>query len=343
MKKLSLLVIILLILTFYVYADNQLSVRFHSFGKNATINLKEFIGESEQYIASKSNNIRIIIDQEKGIAKLYARPGWVGSETVVFTSIEKASNITNQTLLDMLKTAEEFKYVITTKEINEIIKDNLDKKLKNRIKEIHKEEIKKIYSKIENKELLLSLNDEVNFKINLAEKEPIMDIEFITSKETTKTIVIPDIKEKFDISWVLIPSIVILSLIAIAIIISKREDITKKFRKIELKRNTIKKLRKIKKYDRKASREFLITINNFFADFFDLRYDFEFEELKKNIKKSDLKIIKKIKLIYFINELSNIIFYSNTEKWAKVYGKGTIPPEKLEKLIKRSIRLIKNL
>jgi len=326
-----------------VYAANELSVRFHSFGKNTTINLKEFLGESEKYIASKSSNIRIIIDQEKGIARLNARPGWVGSEVIVFTSVEKASNITNQTLLDMLKTAEEFQYIITSKDVNDIIKDNLDEKLKNRIEAIQQEEIKNMYSKIENKEFLLNLNNEVKFNINLAEEKPIINIDFTTSKEAPKTIVLPEIKEKFDISWVLIPVVVILSLITIAFIISKREEIKKSLGKIELKRIAINKLKNIKKYDRKDSTEFLRIINNFFSDYFDIRYGFEFKELKNVAKKSNLGITKKIKLIYFINGLSEIIFYSNTEKWANVYGKGTIPPDKLKKLVKKSINLIKSL
>ena len=343
MKKLLFLMIIIIILISGVFAENQLSVRFHSFGKNTTINLEEFLGESEQYIASKSSNIRVIIDQEAGIAKLYARPGWVGSETIVFTSIEKASNITNQTLLDMLKTAEEFKYIITDKELDELTEDNVDKEMKWWVREIEQEEIKNIYSKIENKELLLNLNDEINFNINLNKEKPEINMEFKSAKDGSKTIVIPDIKGKFDISWVLIPTVIILSLISIAFIISKREHIKESFGKIDQKRKTVRRLKNIKKYDKESSKEFLKIINNFFSNFFDLRYNFEFDELKGKVKKSSLSVSKKIRIITFINKLSEIMFYSNTEKWAKVYGKGTIPPDKLKKLIKKAIGIIKNI
>jgi len=343
MKKLCALIIFLIILTIFVSADDQFSVRFHSFGENTTINLKEFLGESKQYIVSKTTNVRVIINHENGTAFLSTKGEWEGSETIVFTSIEKSTNLTNQTLIDMLKTAEEFKYEITSNEINEIISENLDKKIKDRLTSIKPEELENLYSRIENKKLFLDLNNEVNLTINFQEEKPSMKMEFLTPREPSLRIAIPKIQKGFDRRWIIIPSTILLAIIAIIIVISKKEKIIQNIKNVEAKRKTIKELKKIKKYDKENSKLFLAIIKHFFSDFFNLKSSFVFSDLRNAIKSSNLRIMKKIKLVGFVNELSDTLNYSNTEKWAEVYGKGTIPPDRLKKLIKKAISAIKNL
>src|SRR3989344_3982065 len=98
MKKKSFIILIIVSLMFFSYivlaqeesqeivSGNELLVRFHSFGKQASIDLKKYLGESKEYYYSTSKNVTVTIDQENGIATLIAKPGWEGIETIRFTT-----------------------------------------------------------------------------------------------------------------------------------------------------------------------------------------------------------------------------------------------------------------
>lgn len=347
--------LLFIILITSAIAQDEFSVRFHSFGKNATIDLKQYLGESEYYLASQTLNVIINIDQEKGRAYLEARPGWEGSEVIFFRKNESFKKIQDtEEIAKFLPAVPEILALrrIRDEELAKLFEGTIDPSILDLIKEIKKEEIRKMYSEIEKNLIKINVNDEVDLKLELG-YAPTVSIDFSLRKEIEG---VEEIEPEKEVGFELNRNIII-ALLAIIFIISiysyikysKRKKERKKEEELEhviskdVKLLSIYKLRKLQKEIGKAkSSEFINIMREFFSRYFGIEYNFEFNHLIRRVKDSDISGHMKHEIIDFLDIISKIVYHP-TEKWTEIYGEGQIPKKELKKLITKMKRIIRNL
>lgn len=342
---------------FFVFAQqDEFSVRFHSFGKNATIDLKQYLGESNYYLVSSTQNIIVHIDQEKGIAELIARPGWEGSEVVNFRTNESLKKINDtEEIAKFLPAAPEILYLkrVKDEELTMLFEGTIDPSILDLVKEIKREEIKKLSKEIREKTVVINVNDEVDLKLEQGYVPAIsMDFSLGEKNETTEEPKPEETGLKLKISNTTLAIIISLIVIISAFFYRKyslKREAKEKEQGIDyaiskdIKQLSLSKLRRIQmELDKKESTEdFISVIREFFSNYFGIGYDFEFEHLVRRVKDSDLSWRKKNEINRFLDDVYKIIYYP-TEKWTQVYDGVRIPKNDLKKLITRMKRIIQS-
>ena len=342
--------LLVIILIPYVFAEqDEFSVRFHSFGKNATIDLKPHLGESEKYLVSQTMDVIVNIDQKKGIATLKARPNWEGSEVIFFRTNESIQKINDtDKIARFLPSVPEIFALrkIRDDELGRLFEGTIDPNLLDMVKTIKKAEIKKISSEIESNILKIKINDETELKMELG-YIPAISMDFSLSQEK-------EVEEIVYEEGFKIPQSIIIAFFAILIIVffyfyakhSKKKKKRKKEYELEkvidqdIKQLTLQKLKKLQKGEGNTDK-FITIVREFFSRYFGIEYNFEFKYLITTVKKSDLSRRTKSKIIDFLEDLSRIVYY-NTEEWSQIYGTGKIS-KKDQKLITRMKKIVNSL
>lgn len=193
--KRGILLILLASIAFAAMASAQqdeLTVRFRSVGQNATIDLRLYLGESTYYIVSKTTNVKVTIDQKKGLAYIEAAKGWEGTESIYFTTIEAQARQPNISESKpptppppLVPEERPEEVVIQYEEPLQILREMLDISLIDLVKDIRKEEIRTISKKASKDEVNININDEVNINIQKGYKPEItMDFSLVTGQGT---------------------------------------------------------------------------------------------------------------------------------------------------------------
>lgn len=357
MKRGAFILLFLIILT-AVAAQDEFSVRFHSFGKNATINLKDYLGESKYYVASQTLNVIVNIDQETGIATLTARPSWEGSEVVFFRTNESLKKIEGtEEVAKFLPAVPEILYMrrIREEELARLFEGTIDPSILDLIKEIRKEEIEKLTKEIRERTIRISVNDEVDLKMELG-YVPMFSMDFsLGEKREAEEEIIPPKEEGIKLE---INSTAIIIILAIALIIciffykkyAKKLEVKREEKELEyviskdIKHLSLNKLLKLQKELEKerSSERFVRIVREFFSKYFGIGYDFEFDQLIRRVKDSDIKRGMKNEIKDFLNDMAKIV-YTPSEKWTEVYGEQRIPKKELKKFISRFKRIVRKL
>lgn len=357
-RGVAFLLIIFLVLMGYVIAQqDEFSVRFHSFGKNATIDLKQYLGESELYLASQPTNVIIEIDQEKGIATLTARPGWKGSEVIYFRTNESLIKVNDtEEIAKFLPVAPEILYLrrVRDEELARLFEGTIDPSVLDLIKEIKREEIKKVSKEIRQKTMIVRINDEVDLKMELGYVPTFsMDFSLGEKKEGEEAVKTKETGLNLKISnTILVIAASVLCLAGLyfyrkysVIKIEQRKEweLDTAINK-DIKRLNLNKLMRLQKDlgKRESSDEFIRIVRDFFSNYFGIEHDFEFKHLTRRVKDSDLSWFMKNRIISFLNDLSKTVYYPS-EKWAGVYGQGQIPKQELKKLITKLRKIIRSI
>jgi len=183
-KEFFIVVFIFITLIIPTIAEKEeFSIRFHSFGKNATIDLRTYLGESVHYIVSETENVIVTIDQSVGTAYLEAKPGWNGTETVFFRRIESKAEVVeskpepNQTQIEPIVLDDIKEKPITYKEPPKFLENIIDESLADMLDDIKKEEIKKLTKVVEGDSLKLNVNDEIEFNLEVG-SNPTVTMDF---------------------------------------------------------------------------------------------------------------------------------------------------------------------
>jgi hypothetical protein len=114
-------------------------------------------------------NVIVDIDQEKGIARLRARPGWEGSEVIVFRKNESLSELNETEIANFLESVPEIFFMkkIRDDELVRLFEVTIDPTMLEIIKRVKREEIRELSSEIEGRELMIRINNEVDLKIDM--------------------------------------------------------------------------------------------------------------------------------------------------------------------------------
>lgn len=165
---LSLLFFIILV-AFVAAQQDTFNIRFHSFGRFATVDLKKYLGESKLYLVSQTKNVIVDIDQERGIATLKARPGWEGSEVIVFRKNESLSELNETEVARFLEEVPETFFLkrIRDEELVRLFEVTIDPSILEIIKLVKREEIRELSTDVEERELKMRINNEVDLKIEM--------------------------------------------------------------------------------------------------------------------------------------------------------------------------------
>lgn len=357
MKRGSLrLLFIFLIFAAFAYAQqDEFSVRFHSFGKNATIDLKNYLGESELYLASQTLNVIVEIDQETGIATLTARQGWEGSETIHFRTNESFKKLKDtEEIAKFLPEVPKILYLrkIRDEELARLFEGTIDPSVLDLVKEIKREEIKKISKDLKERTMKIRINDEVDLKMELG-YVPTVSMDFSLGPQREPEEIQPEegLRLKISNTW----AVIILAIIAILglylyrkyAMISVQEKEEKELEDVivkDIKQISLHKLLRLQKeLDKKDSSErFTRILRMFFSRYFGIEYDFELSHLIRRVKDSDISRHMKNEVTDFLEDVSKVI-YSPTEKWTKVYGEGQPSKNELKKFIVRLKRIIRSI
>ncbi len=363
-----LLFIFLVLINYALAQQGEFSVRFHSFGKNATIDLKQYLGESELYLASQPLNVIVEIDQEKGIATITAKPGWEGSEMIRFRTIESLTKVNDteeieslikvndtEEIAKFLPVAPEILYLrkVRDEELARLFEGTIDPGVLDLVKEIKREEITKLSKEIRERTINVRVNDEVDLKFELG-YAPTFAMDFSLGEKKTEEEAKPKEKGlKLKISNTIILIIASVSVIIILYFyrkysMSKREE--KKEWELDyaiskdIKRLSLNKLIRLQKDlgRKESSDEFIKIVKDFFSSYFGIEHDFEIKHLARRVKDSDVDWRMKGKMIDFLDDLSKVFYYP-TEKWVEVYGEGQIPEQELKKLVNSFKKIIRSL
>lgn len=357
MKRGVFILLFLIILT-AVAAQDEFSVRFHSFGKNATINLKDYLGESKYYVASQTLNVIVNIDQETGIATLTARQGWEGSEIVFFRTNESLKKIEGtEEVAKFLPAVPEILYLrrIREAELVRLFEGTIDPSILDLVKEIEREEIDKLTKEIRERTILISVNDEVDLKMELG-YVPMFSMDFsLGEKREVEEEIIPSKKEGIKLEINNTAIIIILAIILIICLFfykkyAKKLEVKKEEKELayviskDIKHLSLNKLLKLQKELEKerSSERFVRIVREFFSKYFGIGYDFEFNQLIRRVKDSDIKRGMKNEIKDFLNDMAKIV-YTPSEKWTEVYGEQRIPKKELKKFISRFKRIVRKL
>lgn len=353
MKRGILLFLIFLTLIELVLAQqNELSVTFYSFGKNATINLNDYFGEGHSYFVSQTKNVIVRIDQEKGIATLTAKPGWKGSEIIRFFSnesvkVEETEEITKPSTLETFYPPEikdvNLNYT-EDEQLTSLLKTTIDPSILDFVKGIKREQIRNISKMVKEKTVMIIINDEVNLNLEQGYAPTVsMNFSFDMNKDTEES----NPQETVPKSGINNTTIII-TLLTITIIgvyfYSKKHALRKRVKRKkpntgeDIKRMSLNKLREIqnKPYQKESAQDFINVIREFFSKYFETEYDFEFKQLIDRVEDSDLSGDKKDEIKSFLDDVSNVVHYS-TEKWNQA------PTKDLKDLIIGMKRIIHGL
>lgn len=354
-----LLITFLVLISYVIAQQDEFSVMFHSFGKNATIDLKQYLGESELYLASQTTNVIVEIDQQTGVAVLTARPGWEGSEVIYFRTNESLIKVNNtEEVAKFLPVTPEILYLrrIRDEELARLFEGTIDPSVIDLIKEIKKEEIRNISKEIRERTVKVSVNDEVDLNLELG-YAPTFSMDFsLGEKQAGGEEVVKQPEStgfKLKVSNTLI--IIIAAALAIIVIYFYRKHAKLKVeerKELELdyaidkdvKQINLNKLLRLQKNlgSKESSDEFIRVVRNFFSSYFGIGHDFEVKYLIRRVRDSDLGWRMKGRIIDFLEDLSKIV-YSPTEKWTEVYGGGQIPKQELKKLVTKLKKIIRSI
>lgn len=349
MKKVVIL-FLLFLLCFSVSAfENELVVRFYSYGKTATIDLVKYLGRSENYYFTPTPNVSIAI--KDGTAFLAARPGWEGVETIIFTTKEHLYETKNLTFLRMFPVPPEIiekypiletppekgKYrIVTDEELLESFSDTVTPSI---WKKLPKGEIETINTEIKENEIIVDVND-ANLKIDLEGNVPKVNINLNLKEKEKRSVKIIKKFNYLNLIWIPV------GLIAIYLIflLVKHVALQGEYKpKKESKKMAIKGLKVLKNnIDENTTKEFLRILKAFFSEYFNIE-DFTFVQLKNKIKGEPIEPRTKIELLNIINKIIIMAFCAHTEKWANIYDMCKIPKTEVKQLISKTISAIKKL
>lgn len=354
MRKGSLLCLLffIILISFVTAQQDEFSVRFHSFGKNVTIDLKQYLGESEHYLASQTSDVIVKINQEKGLATLIARPGWEGSEVIFFRTNESIQKINNtEKTAKFLTAVPELLHLraIRDEELARLFEATIDPTILDLIKEIKKEEIKNLSSEIDQKLIKIRINNEVDLNLELG-YIPSLSMDFSLMEQDEVEEIQPKTEEvKLDIN-----NNIILAIFSIAAVVGiyfyskhrQKTIVQRKDAKLDfiinkdLKQLSLYKLRKLQANPN--TEKFIDISRDFFSRYFGIEYNLDFKHIIKRVQESNINRNMKKEIKEFLNDLSQIV-YSPTKKWADIYGPEKIQNKELKKLIKKLKRIIRNL
>lgn len=352
------IVLFIILVTFVAAQQGEFSVRFHSFGKNATIDLKKYLGESELYLVSRTENVIVDIDQEKGIATLRARPRWEGSEVIHFRTNESLS-LVNETeeVAKFLEAVPEILFLrrIRDEELVKLFEGTIDPSILDVVKQIKREEIRKLSSEIEEHTIKIRINDEVDLKLEMGYIPAVsMDFSLGPEQEVEEEEGAEEEEEGLKVELSREAIIIILSAIGIVcfyfyIKYSKKRGEEREELVIErtisrdIKQLSLHKLRTLQRnLGKESSGEFINLFREFFSRYFGIGYDFEFKQLVRRVNDSDLSRHIKSEIKNFLSELEKRVYYPS-EEWTEVYGKGQLSDKDLKKLIRQLKKIIRHL
>lgn len=349
------IVFFIILVTFVAAQQGEFSVRFHSFGKNATIDLKNYLEESERYLVSRTTNVIVDIDQENGIATLRARSGWEGSEVIFFRTNESLAMI-NETaeVSQFLEAVPEILFLrrVKDEELIKLFEGTIDPSILDVVKKIKKEEIRKLSSELDENRLRIRVNEEVDLKLEMG-YIPSVAMDFSLGEELE---IEEKIKPKEELKLKINREIVIAILAVIGIVctyfymkhshkkaIERKEFVLESTISQDIKHLSLHKLRRLQQsLDRGSSEEFMNIFREFFSRYFGIGYDFEFKQLARRVKDSDVSRHTKSEIKSFLGDISKLVYYPS-EKYTEIYGECQISKKDLKKLIRKLKRVIRHL
>ncbi len=354
MKRGILLFLIFLTLIGLVLAQqNELSVTFYSFGKNATINLNKYFGEGHSYFVSQTQNVIVHVDQEKGIATITAKPGWEGSEIIRFLTNESSKTVEETNETTKPSTPETFYppevkggdfNKIEDEQLTSLLKVIIDPGILDFVKGIKREQIRNISKMVKEKTVMININDEVNLNLEQGYAPTVsMNFSFDMNKDTEDANSQETVSKSGISSTTVIIALLVITVIGVYFY-SKKHALRKKVKRKkpntgeDIKRMSLNKLREIqnKPPQKESTQDFINVIREFFSKYFETEYDFEFKPLINRIEDSNLSGDKKDEIKSFLDDVSNVVHYS-TEKWNQAQTKD------LKGLIIRMKRIIQGL
>ncbi len=368
-KAITIAILFILSILFIVIAieaqeyPTEFSVRFHSKGKNTTINLKEILGPSEEYFSSETKNIIVKIDQKRGLAYIEAKPNWEGTETIFFSRLAKEEDIPD-IKLNEIKEKKEPQPFVSKEQKTKIVEYKkssgyslpsnffndgvINKEFSQILKNIEKEPIIDVKKVTGTGSLELTLNDEVNILIKKGQKTQIkMDFSLNPKKQDNlkEESEIPSDLKKNPIDKIILGIIIIITLSLIGWDfyineikkenhnneIEESEDITELEPLIDenLKKQTYKKLSDLQKLVFKERKEaFFDIIKEFFSIALNIEYTYSIALLLRKVKRLDIDERSKTEIINFLEDISNESYFTN---------------KRLNELIKKMRRLIERM
>lgn len=353
MKRGILVFLVFLTLLGIVLAQqNEISVTFYSFGKNATINLKNYFGEGHSYLVSETQNVIVTIDQETGIARIVAKPGWEGSEVIRFRTnesvkVEETEEVTNLSTSEIFyppETNDEYFQSVEYEKMTDLFQGTIDPSMLEFVRLIEREEITSILKEIKGKTITIKVNDEVDLNLEQNYTSTVsMNFSFDMNKKDGEAQ-----PKETGIDSIISNITVITILLIIALLgiyfYSKEYVLRKKVKRKkptldeDIKHLSLNKLKKIQNelHKKESFQDFMNVLREFFSKYFEIEHDFEFKQLMNRVEGSSLSGDKKDDIKGFLDDVSNVVNYS-TEKLSQV------PTKNIKNLITKMKRIIHEL
>lgn len=282
-----------------VKIGNDLFVKFHSFGKQASIDLKRYIGDADEYFFIASRNVTITIDQKNGIATIIANPSWEGVETIRFTTSKPAPLI-------MFREKSDEK-IITDPDIAKVFHGLINNSFASIVSTLETATIRSIDARIEENQMIINLNDEAELFFIITEEKP----------ETTLSILIPNKGPPkiaaFDVSR-LNPYMIAL-LFIILVFIFRRQIKKSLFTteiEIDLKSKLLTELIDVQRIEDATQREEeLFRLIDRFFKIFGVKKGFTRIDLNRVLERRNIRGDQKQEIIYLASKFSD---YENQDK-----------------------------
>jgi len=347
-----LVLILVIFLSIALADDDEFSVRFHSFGKEVTIDLSKYLGDAENYTYIPASNVEVKITNN-GTAIITAKQGWVGSEVITFVKQDYEKKEVPKTptkskwLVMNLEDIEENMNQEITEEFNSFFEDSIDSTLSILIESIETEELD-LEKELSTKRAKLNLNNKINLDINTNSETTLIAMEILPGYELDNQkikLTAPQIINERNLSYMYIILIIMVLIFYIYLILTNRIK-TKPHTKIEkrqLKSTTIKLLNRIEPDSKDSMHELLDTFELFLIQYLGLRKNFSYDELIIKLKESKLSKARKQKALNIMKKISYELFKGHSSKWFDLYGNKKTNAEKIEKLIKNIKIFIRTL
>jgi len=282
--------------------ENELIVRFYSIGKQASIDLKSYLGEADEYLYIKSSeNVTVTINQEAGIATLIANPGWTGIEIITFTT-RKSELVTGEKTVTP-KTITQ----ITDSEISNNFYDFTNKTFSNIKENIEIQAIKSIKTEIKDDQLIINLNDEAELFFAVSGNKPEVYLNILIPNQG------PSELEIFDTSG-LYPYFTAFGLIVLIFLFRNhiKSLLFKKKEKINIKTKFLTGLINITRMkNKKQKEEELLKLLRRFFKYLKIKPNFTRVNIIKALEKGNIRGDLKQQIIYLFTKLSD---YKNEDK-----------------------------
>ncbi|MBM3199453.1 hypothetical protein FJZ53_00855 [Candidatus Woesearchaeota archaeon] len=339
--------VIILVSSLVSSQQEELSVRFQSFGKNATINLKQYLGPSAYYHASKTTNIIVKIDQQKGTAYLTAKEGWEGSEVVFFKTNESLALVRPEEKQKYIpidpnkvqyKTYEEIKD--KEEQVNRVFQTALDPSLVEIVKQVQKEKIEKITKEVKGNTVRVVINDQVDLKMKSG-YNPALSIDFtlgtqsLASTPPPKESLLSKIRQNW---WFILFGLVVIAYWYFKNIV-KMPTIQKKYaggysKNEDLKWASLDRLEEIKERSESniSLEELVSVVTDFFSNY--LGYCPDIESVAMKVKNSDFDRGTKNQILKILDDISKLMYYSGKD-WTSVQEESRMRKKGFKSLISR--------